>query len=163
MNKTATLVKEVRGASDGTAKLWRLSEPHVGTTYVVTSAIKNPVETLVFGAESDGEIHTLTELPGTLRGRYDHEGAIRSAGYEPVALPGLPGETMLVADRVDAVQDDGDVLIRTVDGSPVYLPRDLIVSAFVRSGSQLELKHLTKVVSHPSTAYTGPTLVKDET
>ena len=92
---TATFLRSVRSDSVATQRLYRLNPPVEQTSwdldedkdvtkhheYVVVSAITNPVETYIFGADSKGNIVDWTELTGSYRGGTDHEKALSNAGY----------------------------------------------------------------------------------
>jgi hypothetical protein len=96
MTITAKFVRDLDGFS-GDARLYRLSEPiragyepfdepdeRVLTHHVVVSgtvvAFSGP-ETYIFGADSEGEIISWAELPGSFQGSIDHAEAIRNAGW----------------------------------------------------------------------------------
>lgn len=86
--KTAKLLKT--GLLKGNARLYRLSEPCDGHEYVVVSAIPGfdfgfmgpEPETYIFGADSEGQVQSYLELPGSFRGEQNHEEALLRAGYE---------------------------------------------------------------------------------
>lgn len=80
----------------------------------------------------------------------------------PTGSEALAGEQLLIATKVDAVQTDGCLILRASTGEPVYLSRDLLVTCLAVSNTEIQ-SHLAAVASDPSKAYTGPTLVKDET
>jgi len=88
--KTATKVKDLDGFT-GSAALYKLSEPIAsygepenGYEYVVVSAVDNAyaTETYIFGSSESGRVSDWTELPGSVRGVYDHTVALNHAGYE---------------------------------------------------------------------------------
>jgi hypothetical protein len=87
--KTAKFIKNGKGYT-GDARLYELSEPveYEGSTsqFVIVSAASvafSGPETYIFLANSEGEVTNWGELPGSFRGGFDHEQALRSLGYEP--------------------------------------------------------------------------------
>lgn len=90
--KTATKVRDLDGFT-GDAALYKLSEtlcdytydgePMTGYEYVVVSAATTlGVETYIFDSDKNGKILSSSELPGSIRGVYDHTVALNHAGYE---------------------------------------------------------------------------------
>lgn len=80
--KTATKVKKLDGFA-GIAALYKLSEPLENFEYVIVSASTVlGVETYIFGSNEDGEVLDWEDLPGSVRGVYDHTVALNHAGYE---------------------------------------------------------------------------------
>ena len=90
--KTATFKKMLR-SFNGVAGLYELSEPlkpyaidenDSEYNYVVVSAVVaySGPETYIFGADENGNILNWLELPGSTRGIYCHEIALKNAGYE---------------------------------------------------------------------------------
>lgn len=88
--KTAIKVKDVSGYT-GSAALYKLSEPLASYDepensyeYVVVSAVDNQwaTETYIFGSSESGRVSDWAELPGSVRGVYDHTVALNHAGYE---------------------------------------------------------------------------------
>lgn len=67
----------------GDKKLWKLSPPLEGYTYVITSAINNSIahETFIFPANKDGLTIDWRELKGSTRNTTNHEKALNNAGY----------------------------------------------------------------------------------
>lgn len=92
----ATFVKGELPRFRGDARLYRLDPPMslerdydpesagVTTEYVVVSAteVSGEPETYVFAADAEGNVSGWTELDGSFRGGYDHERALRNAGYD---------------------------------------------------------------------------------
>ncbi len=88
----ATLVRRLEWRGD--ARLYRLDPPmtvedHEGVLesceHVVVSAVDVPwsgPETYIFGADADGNVPRMSELPGSFRGDRDHARALGDAGYE---------------------------------------------------------------------------------
>jgi hypothetical protein len=81
--KTATKVKDLNGFN-GTAALYKLSEPINEYEYVIVSAINDKycIETYIFGSNENGEVLNWSELEGSTRGVHDHQIALNEAGYE---------------------------------------------------------------------------------
>ena len=80
--KTATKLKKLDGFA-GISALYKLSEPLKDFEYVIVSASTIVgVETYIFGSNEDGEVLDWDELPGSVRGVYDHTVALNDAGYE---------------------------------------------------------------------------------
>jgi hypothetical protein len=93
----ATFVKDVSEQFKGCAKLFKLSKPvEYGhrwddddpplptTEHVVVSAVcamLSGPETFIFPADVDGNVVSWTEIPGSSRGSFDIEEAIRRAGW----------------------------------------------------------------------------------
>lgn len=80
----ALFVKDLLVGFTGTAKLFKLSEPLEGHTYVVVSATHamfSGPETYIFGANEDGRVVDWGELPGSYRGGLNHKEALEAAGY----------------------------------------------------------------------------------
>lgn len=73
--KTATLVKNLTGFR-GDARLYKLSEPHEGTEFVIVSGAN-----AMFSGVAEGEVSDWGELEGSFRGSIDHERALAGAGY----------------------------------------------------------------------------------
>lgn len=81
-------------------RLYRLSEPLDGHTYVIVSAVTLPTagyvpfvdsfvhgenaaeETYIFACDEAGKITQWGELKGSFKGAKDHARALRNAGYE---------------------------------------------------------------------------------
>ncbi len=91
---TARYIKRLEGFT-GDAALYELNPPletfngKNAYTFVAVSATivqfgMGGPETYIFGADEDGEILDLSELPGSFRGGLDHAAALESAGYEIV-------------------------------------------------------------------------------
>lgn len=68
---------------NGVAKLYELSPPLEGHTFVVVSAVRvlGEPETYIFQANEYGEVTSWGELNGSMRGTLDHETALLNAGY----------------------------------------------------------------------------------
>lgn len=92
MTKTATLVRTNLPHAAGEQHLYRLDPPLREVTsdsmrgyheYVVVSAVDvfGRPETYIFPADSEGEITSWGELEGSFQGGWDHEQALRNAGY----------------------------------------------------------------------------------
>jgi|GEM_PF-2897919 len=90
MSKAARRVdRRVRNMT-GDARLYYLSEPLEGNTYVIVSAIDErgtgrpyaAHETYIFGANAHGKVTDWGQLRGSYQGGMDHEAALRRAGYE---------------------------------------------------------------------------------
>jgi len=88
--KTATKVRDLDGFA-GDAALYKLSEPLASYSepensyeYVVVSAVNSTwaMETYIFGSSETGRVSDWAELPGSVRGVYDHTVALNHAGYE---------------------------------------------------------------------------------
>jgi len=92
MQKTATFVATFGEPQfRGKAKLYKLtpgiSYPDCGARYnhVIVSAADVPFdgpETFIFPANEDGSVICWRELPGSFRGKLNHEWALRRAGYD---------------------------------------------------------------------------------
>ena len=85
-DKPARYVRDLDGWR-GNAKLYELSEPLDEHKFVAVSAVDamfSGPETYSFGCDADGNNVDFCELPGSFRGDFDHERALRGAGYEPV-------------------------------------------------------------------------------
>jgi len=85
--KTATFMRKLSGFR-GNAALYRVDPKMIDNTgkryqYVVASAVQaySGPETLIFGADDDGEIANWSELDGG-RGYLSHEDAFIEADYE---------------------------------------------------------------------------------
>lgn len=83
--KTALHITNLKGWR-GDARLYQLSEPHEGFEYVIVSAIRSAVDTLmpetyIFGATPEGKAINYLELTGSFRGGTDHSRALADAGY----------------------------------------------------------------------------------
>ncbi|WP_280350401.1 hypothetical protein [Nocardia abscessus] len=98
MTGTATYIKRPTGYN-GDARLYRLDPPlkyesygengfeTSETEYVIVSALSaafdtGDAETYIFPADENGEVTSWGELRGSIRGFYDHELALKGAGYE---------------------------------------------------------------------------------
>ena len=96
--KTATFIKWLTDWR-GHAALFKLSEPAqvdwyleedeepTYTDYVVVSgvvAFLGEAETLIFPADKEGEVPSMTEMPGSFRGSIDHDKALEGLGYQAV-------------------------------------------------------------------------------
>jgi len=82
--KKAIFCKDVSEKFSGDAELYRMDPPLNGYEYVVSSAAMamfTGPETYLFGADENGEVLDWMELDGSIRGVYDPEGAIETAGY----------------------------------------------------------------------------------
>ena len=88
---TATFIKTMTGFR-GDARLYQVEPPieygydeHKATSeFVIVSAVSamfSGPETYIFPAGTDGEILDWGELPGSFKGSFDHEEALRGAGY----------------------------------------------------------------------------------
>lgn len=85
---TATMIKQLHGWT-GDARVYALSEPMGGDdgalhTHVVVSAtvaMFSGPETYIFPSDSDGNISSWGELPGSTRGTLEHADALEGAGY----------------------------------------------------------------------------------
>lgn len=90
----ATFVKQRNGNGDG--RVYRVEPPIRGNRYALeddeqqtfdyvwvsaVGAYSGP-ETYIFGCDADGEVLDWCELDGSFRGGFDHEAALRGAGYE---------------------------------------------------------------------------------
>jgi len=92
--KRAMFIKRASvGAGD--ALLYKLSDPikfkldndEYETFDVVVSAVTTPYgveEACIFPSDSDGNILSMLELDGSIRGTLDHEKALENAGYEVI-------------------------------------------------------------------------------
>jgi hypothetical protein len=82
--KKAVLVKELSNWNSS-AKLFKLSEPLDGNTFVIVSALSGfeNNETIIFGANEKG-VANFIELTGSLYNVCDHKLALEKAGYEIV-------------------------------------------------------------------------------
>lgn len=93
-NVQATFVKRLEGSWKGDARLYSLSAPYSisdwkldGTEtitqvrHVVVSGVTafdtGQPETYVFASDPDGKVSSWSELPGSLRGKIDHDEAVR--------------------------------------------------------------------------------------
>ena len=87
--KTATLVKDNIEGFRGHAALYKLSEPLEGYEYVICSTGTTifGLETLIFGANKQGDALNWGELYGSKRDTEDHEEVLNAAGYEVVIEP----------------------------------------------------------------------------
>lgn len=84
----AKFVKQLDGFT-GDARLYSLDTPHSGFDHVVVSAVGSAFdtgmsETYIFGANPKGSVLDWSELGGSVRGEFDHEAALKRAGYEVV-------------------------------------------------------------------------------
>ena len=82
--RTATLVRKKVDGWCGDARLYRLSEPLEGHTWIVVSAAVAPFsgpETYIFGTDAHGKCLDYYELPGSFRGSLDYKAALKGAGY----------------------------------------------------------------------------------
>lgn len=82
--KTATKVRDI-DTEHGMVALYKLSEPLKDFEYVVVSAVNDSwsTETYIFGSSESGRVLSWDdELPGSVRGVYDHQVALNHAGYE---------------------------------------------------------------------------------
>lgn len=63
---------------------FRMEPPLQGNEYVVVSgtSVFGMPETIIFGADKDGEITDYMDLEGSFRGEIDHIKALKNAGYE---------------------------------------------------------------------------------
>lgn len=91
---TATFVAQKNGHGDG--RVYHVDPPHEGwgegpTEFVWVSAVTLPMglgcETYIFPCDSDGEVTSWGEMPGSIKNSLDHEEALRRAGYR-VTTPG---------------------------------------------------------------------------
>lgn len=80
---TATHIRTLSGFR-GDARLYKLSEPLDGASFVIVSAVVaySGPETYIFPATEEGEISDYGEMDGSFRGGLDHEMALSMAGYE---------------------------------------------------------------------------------
>lgn len=97
MTKTATFISTKTSASGAEQRLYRVYPPaqyndfgpdEQQTDYVIVSAVYVPMsgpETYIFAANEEGEVIDWIELSGSFRGDYDHERALKQAGYEVVS------------------------------------------------------------------------------
>lgn len=91
----ATFIKDLEGYP-GKAKLYKVDPPMKydepwdddgppakETNFVVVSAASKLVtpETYIFPADENGEIEDWGEMDGSFKGAFDHERALRNAGY----------------------------------------------------------------------------------
>jgi hypothetical protein len=89
---TTVTARQTRwGLLRGDAILWELSEPvpdgDGGTTsHVITSRIAfgETRETYIFPADEGGNVTSWGEMSGSLRGEWEHEDAIREAGWRVI-------------------------------------------------------------------------------
>ena len=83
---TATLIDTYTTHVGAAQRTYRLDPPMEALhEYVVVSAVVAPVtgpETYIFEGDADGNVTDWGELPGSFRGDFDHERALRNAGYE---------------------------------------------------------------------------------
>lgn len=87
----ARFVRQVEGFK-GDARLYAVDNPDMPElTHVVVSAttFAGDRETFIFAAEGDGSVKYLSELPGSFIGAWDHEKALRNAGYEVTMIEGV--------------------------------------------------------------------------
>lgn len=84
MNETtATFIRDLQDTHDN-AKLWKLSRPFRpeysdrSVEYVVSSAVHvlGIPESVLYSADSNGEVLSWSELPGSFRGDLNHQEAI---------------------------------------------------------------------------------------
>ena len=67
--------------------LFQMDPPHEGHEYVVVSAtfaMFSGPETYIFPATENGEVTDWGELNGSYRGDFDHDKALKNAGYKVV-------------------------------------------------------------------------------
>lgn len=88
---TATFIRRLKDWS-AHANLYRLKPPlecdGEKYTFVIVSAAVVPFsgpETFIFPADGTGEPYSYGELPGSIKGAYDHEAALENAGYKVVS------------------------------------------------------------------------------
>ena len=84
----ATFIKQLQGFT-GDARLYKLDTPlktdfSERVEYVVVSAtsLYGTPETYIFSSDESGKILDWQELDGSFKGSFDHEKALRNAGYE---------------------------------------------------------------------------------
>ena len=95
MKHIATFVRQLDGFQ-GDARLfkcdppiaydfdWETDKPTKKSDHVVVSAVNAMItgpETYIFPADEEGDILNWSELDGSFRGSFDHEQALRNAGY----------------------------------------------------------------------------------
>lgn len=89
----ATERKQLDGMR-GDARLYEMSPPLEGHTFVVVSAViamfSGP-ETYIFPANEKGEIEDWGELEGSQRGTLSHSDVLRELGYEVANSQPTPG------------------------------------------------------------------------
>lgn len=78
MARTATFIRNLSGFT-GEARLYETSDQGNVIVSATNFAVGN--ETYIFLADEDGNVADWSELDGSLRGVWDHEAALESAGY----------------------------------------------------------------------------------
>lgn len=82
--KTASYIRDI-DEWNGEAKLYKLSEPLEGYSFVVVSSVVvmfSGPETYVFPSNKNGEVTDWRELKGSYKGDLNHEKALKNAGYK---------------------------------------------------------------------------------
>lgn len=83
-------VKRLTEGWKGLVRLYALSEPvefdSLSVEYVVISAVvaqdSNEPETYIFPADTEGNVLSWLEMPGSFKGGLNHEKAIEEAGWK---------------------------------------------------------------------------------